>query len=57
MIKISPSLLEEWLRNYYFTAEIDISSSGVQDFSLAEIRKFIGITQKELDQIFFHVPL
>lgn len=54
MIKISPSLLENWLRNYYFTAEVDISSSGVQDFSLAEIRRCIGITQEELDQIFFH---
>lgn len=54
MIGISPSVLENWLRNYYFTAEIDISSSGVEDFSLAEIRKYIGITQEELDQIFFH---
>lgn len=54
MIKISPSILEDWLRNYYFTAEVDISSSGVQDFSLAEIRRLIGITQEELDLIFFH---
>ena len=54
MLKISPALLENWLRDYYFTTEIDISGSGVEDFSLAELRKLVGITQEELDQLVFH---
>ncbi len=52
--KIAPALLENWLRDYYFTTEIDISGSGVEDFSLAEIRKHVGITQQELDNLVFH---
>lgn len=54
MIKIAPALLEDWLRDYYFTTEIDISGSGVEDFSLAEIRNLVGITQEELDRLVFH---
>jgi capreomycidine synthase len=54
MNNIFPSLLEEWLRDHYFNAEIDISSSGVENFSLSEIRQRINITQEELDQIFFY---
>lgn len=54
MTEIAPALLENWLRDYYFTAEIDISSSGVEDFSLFQLREYIGITQEELDQVFFH---
>lgn len=54
MIKIAPALLEDWLRDYYFTTEIDISGSGVEDFSLAEIRNLVGITLEELDRLVFH---
>jgi capreomycidine synthase len=54
MKNIAPSLLEEWLRDHYFNAELDISSSGVENFSLAEIRQRINISQEELDQIFFY---
>lgn len=54
MLKICPALLENWLRDYYFTAEIDISGSGVEDFSLVELRKLVGITQEEIDQLVFH---
>lgn len=54
MNKIAPALLEDWLRDYYFTTEIDISGSGVEDFSLAEIREYVGITQQELDCLVFH---
>lgn len=54
MTVITPAFLEDWLRNYYFNAEIDISSSGVENFSLAEIREKIGITQEEIDRVFFH---
>ncbi|NET17452.1 MAG: aminotransferase class I/II-fold pyridoxal phosphate-dependent enzyme [Okeania sp. SIO1H6] len=54
MKTIAPAFLEYWLRDYYFNAEIDISGSGVEDFSLAEIRQHIGITQEELDEVFLH---
>jgi hypothetical protein len=27
-MRLRPALLEDWLRDYYFAAEIDISSSG-----------------------------
>jgi capreomycidine synthase len=54
MTEITPALLEDWLRDYYFTAEIDISSSGVENFSLFQLREYIGITQEELDRVSFH---
>jgi capreomycidine synthase len=53
-MEITPSLLEDWLRDYYFTCEIDIGGSGVEDFSLAELREHTGLTQAELDAVIFH---
>lgn len=53
MVTIAPALLEEWMREYYFKTEIDIGSSGVQSFSLGEIRELLGITESELDNIVF----
>jgi len=53
MVTIAPALLEEWMREYYFKTEFDIGSSGVQSFSLGEIRELLGITQSELDNIVF----
>jgi capreomycidine synthase len=47
------ALLESWMRQYYFETPIDIGSSGVQSFSLAELRQLVGITQEELDHITF----
>jgi capreomycidine synthase len=52
--KITPALLEGWMRLYYFSTDIDIGSSGVESFSLRELRKLIGITQKELDSVVFN---
>lgn len=52
-MEIAPALLEEWLREYYFNAEIDIGSSGVQNFSLAELREVVDITDDELNQVVF----
>jgi DNA-binding transcriptional MocR family regulator len=55
MTQIAPALLEDWLGDYYFTAEIDIDiSSGVEDFSLSQLREYVGITHEELDGVFFH---
>lgn len=41
------------MREYYFKTEFDIGSSGVQSFSLGEIRELLGITESELDNIVF----
>lgn len=51
MLTLPPALLETWMRDYYFRAEIDIGSSGVEDFSFAEIRELLGITCGELDNV------
>jgi capreomycidine synthase len=39
------------MRKYYFSAEIDIGGSGVQDFSMGELRSLLGFTQADLDGI------
>lgn len=45
--------LEDWLRDYYFTNQIDISSSGVQPYSMAELRGILGIGPEVLDDLVF----
>ena len=52
-VDIMPAQLEDWLRDYYFTNEIDISSSGVESFSLADIRALTGLSIETLDAIVF----
>jgi len=52
--RLPEAALEEWMRLYYFQADIDIGSSGVQDFSLAEIRALTNIDHSELDSLVFH---
>nr|ACL80152.1 putative aminotransferase [Catenulispora yoronensis] len=52
-MKLRSAPLEDWLRDYYFTAEIDISSSGVQSYSMAELRTFTGIEYSDLDALVF----
>jgi capreomycidine synthase len=52
--KIAPALLEGWMRDYYFNTEIDIGSSGVENFSLAELYQLTNLTQEELNSIVFH---
>lgn len=46
-------LLESWMRQYYFAADFDIGSSGVQSFSLAELRELTGLTRREMDAVVF----
>jgi len=53
MTIIAQALLERWMRQYYFDTEIDIASSGVQSFSLAELRELLDLTQEEMDSIVF----
>ena len=46
-----PALLEDWYRFNYFNNEIDISGSGVQDYTFAETRQMAGITIEDLDAL------
>lgn len=52
-MKIASAQLEGWMRQYYFDTDIDIGSSGVEGYSLAEIRQLAGLGQEELDGIVF----
>lgn len=53
-MKIAQAPLEDWMRKYYFNTEIDIGSSGVENFSLTDLRRLTDLTQEEIDQITFH---
>ncbi|MEU5426323.1 capreomycidine synthase [Streptomyces olivoreticuli] len=46
-----PPVLEEWYRRQLHRAEFDISSSGVQPYSFAELRRIAGIEQEDLDRV------
>jgi len=52
--RLPPVGLEDWLRDYYFSAETDLSCSGVEDYSMHELRQLTGLTTEELDAIVFH---
>lgn len=52
-MRLRPAPLEDWLRDYYFTADIDISSSGVQPYSMAEVRAMTGLHHAEIDELVF----
>lgn len=52
-MRLRPALLEDWLRDYYFDAEIDISSSGVQPYSMAELRAKTGLGPEGMDALVF----
>ncbi|HEX8094705.1 capreomycidine synthase [Jatrophihabitans sp.] len=51
---IKASALEDWLRHRYFDAKIDISGSGVQDYSLAELVSLTSLTFEDLGALVFH---
>ncbi|WNI21500.1 capreomycidine synthase [Streptomyces sp. ITFR-16] len=50
---ISAAPLEDWLRERYFAASIDISSSGVLNYTLGELRALLGLETSELDDVIF----
>jgi capreomycidine synthase len=52
-MKITRAHLEDWMRAYYFTSEIDIGSSGVQNFSMAELRELVGFSLEDFDSVVF----
>lgn len=53
-MRLRPAPLEDWLRDYYFTAETDISSSGVQPYSMAELRAKTGLGHEDMDALVFN---
>ncbi|MFG2168868.1 capreomycidine synthase [Micromonospora chersina] len=52
-MRLRPAPLEDWLREYYFTAEIDISSSGVESYTMAQLRQITGLRPDEIDALVF----
>lgn len=50
---VRAAALEDWLRHRYFAARIDISSSGVDNYSLRDIRATVGLSTQDLDDIVF----
>ncbi len=53
-MKLERALLEEWMRKYYFEVDYDIGSSGVEDYSMAEVRAMLGIRHEDVDAVVFH---
>jgi len=53
-MEVVPAHLEYWMRAYYFSTEIDLSSSGVENFSFGELRQLFNITPDDLDRIVLH---
>lgn len=52
-MRLRSAPLEDWLRDYYFTAQIDISSSGVQPYSMTDLRAMTGLGHEEIDALVF----
>lgn len=50
-MEVVPAHLEHWMRDYYFNTEIDIGSSGVENFSVGQLRQLFNITPDDLDRI------
>jgi capreomycidine synthase len=53
-MEVVPAHLEYWMRAYYFDTEIDLGSSGVENFSFGELRQLFNITPDDLDRIVLH---
>lgn len=53
-MRVRPAPLEDWLRDYYFAAKIDISSSGVYPYSMAELREKTGVVLEDMDSLVFN---
>ena len=53
-LRLPEALLEEWMREFYFAVDLDLGSSGVQDYSIAELRRIAGIDHGEVDAMVLH---
>ncbi|GAA0914192.1 aminotransferase [Virgisporangium aurantiacum] len=52
-VKLPRAPLEDWLRDYYFTADIDISSSGVEPYTFTEVRSLVGLRADHFEALDF----
>ena len=52
-LELPRALLEDWLREAYFTAVHDISSSGVEPYSMADLRAALDIPLDTFDTVVF----
>jgi capreomycidine synthase len=50
-VRISPALLEDYLRDHYFTSRYDLGSSGVECWSFGELRTITGLDLAPLDEL------
>jgi capreomycidine synthase len=50
-MKLRRAPLEDWMRDFYFDTTIDLGSSGVQCWTLAELRALLAIGHDDLDAI------
>lgn len=50
-MKYQPFLIEQFFRKYDFHTEITLCSSGVQPYTLGELRRLLDLTQEDLDGI------
>ncbi|MEU3369234.1 capreomycidine synthase [Streptomyces sp. NPDC006660] len=50
---IAPALLEDWLRERYFTTTYDISSSGVENYTVDQVLALAGTSAASLGGIMF----
>lgn len=52
-MQFTPFTLENWFREHYFDSEIVLCVSGVEEFSLGELRTLVHLSQEEMDCIVF----
>jgi len=53
-MEIVTAHLEQWMRDYYFSTDIDIGSSGVENFSMAELRSLVDLEADAIDKVVFN---
>src|SRR5262245_30268645 len=52
-VRMPLASLEQWMREFYFAADVDIGSSGVEPYSFQQIRAITNIQIEDLDRLSF----
>jgi len=50
-MKLTAPILEDWMRDYYFSTRLDLGGSGVPSYSFGEIRRICGISGAALNNV------
>ena len=53
-MKFQTSLLEDWLRKYYFSAKYDLGSSGVRNFTVKDLYSLNNFPFTDLEELVFN---